>query len=87
MDFQLIRRVRESTLSGESEEGFMRDDLTEGLKELECKAIERLKYAENLCGKLFPDDMLTLCYSGGKDSDVTLHLALKSGIRFRVVER
>lgn len=63
----------------------MCDDLTDGLKELECKAIERLKYAENLCRKLFPDDMLTLCYSGGKDSDVILHLALKSGIRFRAV--
>lgn len=43
------------------------------------KAISRLKDAEDR-SLTFYDVPPTLCYSGGKDSDIVLDLALKSGI-------
>lgn len=47
-------------------------------------AIERLKTAAEL-SELHYKRPLMICYSGGKDSDVLLHLAIKSGIRMEVV--
>lgn len=47
------------------------------------KAIESLRIAEKIA-KDFYDKPLVVTYSGGKDSDVLLDLALKSGIIFEV---
>ena len=47
------------------------------------KAIESLRIAEKIA-KDFYDKPLVVTYSGGKDSDVLLDLALKSGINFEV---
>ena len=47
------------------------------------KAIEAFKTAEKIA-KDFYDKPLVVTYSGGKDSDVLLDLALKSGIEFEV---
>lgn len=47
------------------------------------KAIDALKTAANIA-KDFYDKPLVITYSGGKDSDVLLDLALKSGINFEV---
>lgn len=47
------------------------------------KAIEAFKIAEKIA-KDFYDKPLVVTYSGGKDSDVLLDLALKSGIKFEV---
>lgn len=47
------------------------------------KAIEALKTAEKIA-KNFYDKPLVVAYSGGKDSDVLLDLAIKSGIDFEV---
>ena len=47
------------------------------------KAIESLRIAEKIA-KDFYDKPLVVTYSGGKDSDVLLNLALKSGIKFEV---
>lgn len=47
------------------------------------KAIEAFKTAEKIA-KDFYDKPLVVTYSGGKDSDVLLDLALKSGVEFEV---
>lgn len=47
------------------------------------KAIEALKTAEKIA-RDFYDKPVVVTYSGGKDSDVLLDLALKSGINFEV---
>lgn len=46
-------------------------------KELEKKAIERLKFYET------PDDPYYLAYSGGKDSDCIKILAELSGVKYQ----
>lgn len=50
----------------------------------EHKAIERLKLASDMSLKLYRQP-LVITYSGGKDSDVMLHLAEASGIPFEVL--
>lgn len=52
--------------------------------DLESVAIERLKMASHMSLKLFRQP-LVITYSGGKDSDVLLHLAEISGIPFEVL--
>jgi phosphoadenosine phosphosulfate reductase len=51
---------------------------------LEQTAIERLKAASDMSLRLF-EKPLVITYSGGKDSDVLLHLARASGIPFEVL--
>ena len=46
-------------------------------------AYERFRWAAKEAERLF-DMPLTVCYSGGKDSDVILQLAKESGVPFRV---
>lgn len=52
--------------------------------DLEQKAIERLKAASEMSLRLYKQP-LVITYSGGKDSDVLLHLAQASGIPFEVL--
>lgn len=52
--------------------------------DLEQKAIERLRLASQMAKQIY-NDRLVITYSGGKDSDVLLHLAKKSGIDFEVL--
>ena len=52
--------------------------------DLEQTAIERLKAASDMSLRLF-EKPLVITYSGGKDSDVMLHLAEKSGIPFEAL--
>lgn len=54
------------------------------MSDLEQTAIERLKAASDMSLRLF-EEPLVITYSGGKDSDVTLHLAEKSGIPFEAL--
>ena len=54
------------------------------MNDLESVAIERLKMASHMSLKLFRQP-LVITYSGGKDSDVLLHLAEISGIPFEVL--
>ena len=54
------------------------------MSDLEQTAIERLKAASDMSLRLFEKPMV-ITYSGGKDSDVMLHLAEKSGIPFEVL--
>lgn len=54
------------------------------MSDLEQTAIERLKAASDMSLRLF-EKPLVVTYSGGKDSDVLLHLAEKSGIPFEVL--
>lgn len=54
------------------------------MTDLETTAIDRLKVASNMSEKIYKSP-LVLTYSGGKDSDVLLHLAEKSGIEFEVL--
>ena len=49
--------------------------------DLEQTAIERLKMASEMSLRLYKQP-LVITYSGGKDSDVLLHLAGKSGIPY-----
>ena len=51
------------------------------MSDLEQTAIERLKTASDMSLRLF-EKPLVITYSGGKDSDVLLHLARASGIPF-----
>ena len=51
--------------------------------DLEKKAIERLKMASEISLKYYGYPLL-VTYSGGKDSDVSLELAIRSGIPFEV---
>lgn len=54
------------------------------MSELEQTAIERLRLASDMSLRLFRQP-LVITYSGGKDSDVMLHLAEKSNIPFEVL--
>lgn len=54
------------------------------MSDLEQTAIERLKAASDMSLRLF-EKPLVVTYSGGKDSDVLLHLARASGIPFEVL--
>ena len=54
------------------------------MSDLEQTAIERLKLASDMSLRLF-EKPLVITYSGGKDSDVMLHLAKKSDIPFEVL--
>ena len=54
------------------------------MSDLEQTAIERLKAASDMSLRLF-EKPLVITYSGGKDSDVLLHLAEKSDIPFEVL--
>lgn len=52
--------------------------------DLEQTAIERLKMASDMSLRLYKQP-LVITYSGGKDSDVLLHLAGKAGIPYEVL--
>ncbi len=52
--------------------------------DLEKKAFERLRLGAETSERLY-NAPLIICYSGGKDSDVLLQLALNSGIDFEVL--
>ena len=52
--------------------------------DLEQTAIERLKMASDMSLRLYKQP-LVITYSGGKDSDVLLHLAGKAGIQYEVL--
>lgn len=54
------------------------------MSDLEQTAIERLKLASDMSLRLFQKP-LVITYSGGKDSDVLLHLSEASGIPFEVL--
>lgn len=54
------------------------------MTDLERKAIERLRCASDMSLKLYKQP-LVITYSGGKDSDVLLHLAKASGIPYEVL--
>lgn len=51
--------------------------------DLEQKSIERLKMASEMSLKYYGQPLL-VTYSGGKDSDVSLELTIRSGIPFEV---
>lgn len=53
------------------------------MSDLESLAIERLQAASKMSLRLFRLPLL-IAYSGGKDSDVLLHLAKKSGVPYEV---
>ena len=52
--------------------------------DVEQTAIERMKMASDMSLRLYKQP-LVITYSGGKDSDVLLHLAGKSGIPYEVL--
>ena len=52
--------------------------------DLEQKAFERLRLGAETSERLY-NAPLIICYSGGKDSDVLLQLAINSGINFEVL--
>lgn len=52
--------------------------------DLEQTAIERLRMASDMSLRLYKQP-LVITYSGGKDSDVLLHLAGKAGIPYEVL--
>lgn len=54
------------------------------MMDLEQEAVERLKAASDMSLRLYKKP-LVITYSGGKDSDVLLHLAEASGIQFEVL--
>ena len=54
------------------------------MSDLEHTAIERLKAASDMSLRLYKQP-LVITYSGGKGSDVLLHLAETSGIQFEVL--
>lgn len=51
--------------------------------DLEKVSIERLREGAQMC-ELYYQKPLLICYSGGKDSEIIIDLALKSGINFEV---
>ena len=53
------------------------------MSDLEYTAVERLKAASDMSLRLYRKP-LVITYSGGKDSDVLLHLAEASGIPYEV---
>ena len=52
--------------------------------DLEQTAIERLRFAAEMSLRAYKQP-LVITYSGGKDSDVLLHLAGKAGIQYEVL--
>lgn len=52
--------------------------------DLEQKAFERLRFAAQ-ASQTYYKKPLIICYSGGKDSDVLIQLAINSGIEFEVL--
>ncbi len=56
----------------------------ESVSDIEKLAIERLQTASDMSLRMY-DQPLVITYSGGKDSDVILHLAKASGIPFEVL--
>lgn len=54
------------------------------MSDLEQMGIERMKLAAKTSEKFYSKP-LVICYSGGKDSDIILTLALRAGIDFEVV--
>ena len=52
--------------------------------DLEQKAFERLRLGAETSERLY-NAPLIICYSGGKDSDTLLQLAINSGIDFEVL--
>lgn len=54
------------------------------MKDLEKMSIERLQEGAQI-SRYYYNKPLLLCYSGGKDSEIILDLALKSGIDFEVL--
>ena len=54
------------------------------MSDLEKAAMERLQKASEMSLRMFQQP-LVITYSGGKDSDVLLHLAEKSGVQFEVL--
>ena len=52
--------------------------------DLEKAAIDRLRMASDMSLRLYKQP-LVITYSGGKDSDVLLHLAGKAGIPYEVL--
>ena len=52
--------------------------------DLEQKSFERLRLGEQM-SKQYYNKPLIICYSGGKDSDVLIQLAINSGIDFEVL--
>lgn len=52
--------------------------------DLEQKAFERLRLGAQM-SEIYYKKPLIICYSGGKDSDVLIQLALNSGINFEVL--
>lgn len=52
--------------------------------DVEKTAIERLRMASDMSLRLYKQP-LVITYSGGKDSDVLLHLAGKAGIPYEVL--
>lgn len=52
--------------------------------DLEQKAFERLRFAAQ-ASQTYYKKPLIICYSGGKDSDVLVQLAINSGIEFEVL--
>ena len=62
----------------------LRRGIGEPMSDLEQIAIERLKAASDMSLRLF-EKPLVITYSGGKDSDVMLHLAQVSGIPFEAL--
>lgn len=53
-------------------------------KDIETKAILRLQEAARMSQQIY-EKLLVLTYSGGKDSDLTVDLAIKAGIPFEAV--
>lgn len=54
------------------------------MKDLEKMSIERLQEGAQI-SRYYYNKPLLLCYSGGKDSEIILDLALKSGIDFEIL--
>ena len=54
------------------------------MSDLEQTAIERLRFAAEMSLRVYKQP-LVITYSGGKDSDVLLHLAGKAGIQYEVL--
>ena len=54
------------------------------MSDLEQTAMERLRMASEMSLRLYKQP-LVITYSGGKDSDVLLHLAGKAGIQYEVL--
>lgn len=54
------------------------------MSDLEQTAIERLRFADEMSLRVYKQP-LVITYSGGKDSDVLLHLAGKAGIQYEVL--